>query len=82
MGDPSMYDVHKFMSLDAYEVQYFIEQVELAATSFGVSVADVESVGMVLQDLFGYRCAPKTSWDYAAKPELQSICIAVCEHLS
>lgn len=65
------------MKLDAYEVQYFIQQVGLAATSFGVSIEDAGAVGNALQDLFGYKCAPKTSVDYVTKPQLQSICIAV-----
>jgi hypothetical protein len=44
-----MFEVHRFMALDAYEVQYFIEQVGLAALSFGVSADDAEAVGHTLQ---------------------------------
>ena len=72
-----MYEVHKFMNLDAYEVQYFIQQVGLAAISFGVSMEDTGAVGNALQDLFGYKCSPKTSVDFVGTPKLQSICIAV-----
>lgn len=31
-GHASMYEVHKFMALDPYEVGYFITQVGLAAS--------------------------------------------------
>jgi hypothetical protein len=76
-----MYDVHKFMALDAYQVQYFIEQVGLSAASFGVATEDVEAVGHALQGLFGVKCAPKTSVAPSWTPELQSICIAVSERI-
>ena len=76
-GDTSMYEVHKFMSLDAYEVQYFIEQVGLAAASFGVAEADVMFVGSALQKYFGYKCSPETMVLPKTKKELQSICIDV-----
>ena len=33
-GEMSMYEVHKFMAIDAYEFQYFVQQVGLAAASF------------------------------------------------
>ncbi|KAK5173301.1 uncharacterized protein LTR77_001982 [Saxophila tyrrhenica] len=75
-GKTSMYNVHKYMALDSYEVGYFIEQVGLAATSFGVSTGDVELVGYTLQGYFGNKCAPKTSVMSKWKKELQSICIA------
>ena len=43
------------MDLDAFELGYFIEQVGLAASSFGVVDADVEAVGMALTKLFDYK---------------------------
>jgi hypothetical protein len=55
-GDKSMYEVHKYMALDAFQVGYFITQVGLSAASFGVAQADVEAVGMSLNNLFGYKC--------------------------
>ncbi len=77
-----MYSVHKYMGLDAYEVQYFIEQVGLAAASFGVSSDDVTYVGGVLQASFGVKCAPKTNLGVTKWPkELQSICIDVSSRL-
>lgn len=65
------------MALDPYEVQYFIQQVGLAAASFGVAMEDVQAVGESLQNAFGFKCAPKTNITPDWKPELQSICIAV-----
>ncbi|CAJ2510772.1 Uu.00g063970.m01.CDS01 [Anthostomella pinea] len=74
-ADPSMYDVHKFMALNTTEVGYFIEQVGLAAASFGVADTDVTAVGTALNTLFGYRCAPPATAVKAQGPQLQSICI-------
>lgn len=72
-----MYDVHKFMALDAYKVGYFIEQVGLSAASFGVEKEDVEFMGTTLQEYFGYRCAPPKQALPDKGKELQAICIAV-----
>ena len=79
-GETSMYSVHKYMALDAYEVQYFIEQVGLSAASFGVAQADIETVGHALQSAFGFRCAPKSQPLPGKKKSLQSICTSVCTH--
>lgn len=68
-------DEHRFMDLDAAEVGYFVQQVGLAAASFGVSSSDVASVGSALMSLFGYRCSPATAI-VSTDPMLQSICIA------
>lgn len=62
------------MDLDAAEVGYFIEQVGLAAASFGVTNADVATVGSALMSLFGYRCSPAVAV-VSTDPMLQSICI-------
>ncbi|KAI8625085.1 hypothetical protein F5Y19DRAFT_489928 [Xylariaceae sp. FL1651] len=75
-ADPSMYDVHKFMALDVHEVGYFITQVGLAASSFGVADSDVQAVGKALNSLFGYRCAPATTIIKSQGSQLQAICIA------
>lgn len=71
-----MYEVHKFMDLDAYEVGYFITQVGYAAASFGVAPSDIEYVAGALNKLFNYKCSPPTSVLPNEKPELQAICIA------
>lgn len=75
-GFPSMYAVHKFMDLDVNEVGYFVQQVGLSAQSFGVTAADATAVGMALNSLFGYRCAPNATAIAAQGPQQQSICIA------
>ncbi|KAI0965212.1 hypothetical protein F4678DRAFT_453356 [Xylaria arbuscula] len=75
-GHASMYEVHKFMALDPYEVGYFITQVGLAASSFGVADADVTAVGAALVSLFDYRCSPPATVIKSQGAQLQSICIA------
>ncbi|GAM83842.1 hypothetical protein ANO11243_018320 [Dothideomycetidae sp. 11243] len=75
-GVGSMYEVHKFMDLDANQVGYFVEQVGLSAASFGVVMADVTAVGKALAGLFDVRCAPNTIVISSLGPLPQSICIA------
>ena len=74
-GHASMYDVHKFMDLGPSELGYFIEQVALAASSFGVADSDVAVVGKALNGLFGMRCSPPATAIPAQGPQLQAICI-------
>ena len=76
-GSPSQYSVHKYMDLDPYQVGYFITQVGLAASSFGVADADVGAVGMALSSLFGYKCAPPVTVVPAQGSQLQAVCEAV-----
>lgn len=64
------------MDLNPYQVAYFIDQVALAAESFGVAKSDISIVGAALSSLFDYRCAPATTVIKAQGPALQSICIA------
>ncbi|KKY32670.1 hypothetical protein UCDDA912_g07376 [Diaporthe ampelina] len=54
-GFPSQYQVHKFMDLNHYEVSYFIQQVGLAASSFGVAKDDITVVAGALDKLFNYK---------------------------
>ncbi|KAK7424054.1 hypothetical protein QQX98_000664 [Neonectria punicea] len=74
-AEASMYQVHKFMDLDYYEVTYFVTQVGLAAASFGVAEDDIKAVATALNSLFNVRCAPATTVIKAQGSELQSICI-------
>jgi hypothetical protein len=62
------------MGLDSFEIGYFITQVGLSAASFGVAPADVTAVGMELEKVFGYKCAPPAAVIPAQGPQLQSIC--------
>lgn len=75
-GHASMYEVHKFMDLDQNELGYFIEQVALSASSFGVAKDDLTIVGNSLNTLFGLRCSPPATAIQAQGPQLQAICIA------
>jgi len=75
-GHTSMYSVHKYMALDSSELGWFIQNVGLAAASFGVADADVTIVGNALVGAFDYKCSPPVSIPAYAAPELQSICIA------
>jgi hypothetical protein len=63
------------MQLDSAQLYYFIEQVGLAAASFGVAVEDVTAVGKALGGLFDVRCGPPTTVIKAQGPQLQSICM-------
>ncbi|KAG9640190.1 hypothetical protein KCU64_g13058, partial [Aureobasidium melanogenum] len=73
-GFGSQASVHRFMDLSAAEVGYFIEQVALAASSFGVSQDDIATVGKALNSIFNVRCAPPTTVIPAQGAQLQSIC--------
>lgn len=64
------------MNLDSRQVGYFITQVGLAASSFGVAPADIATVATSLTELFDYRCAPETEVIKGQGKELQSICVA------
>ena len=65
---------YRFMALDPYQMGYFIQQVGLSATSFGVTAADAMAAGMALNKLFNYRCSPPTTVVKAQGPQLQSMC--------
>lgn len=79
MGFPAyaghdMTSSHAFMDLDPSEVGYFITQVGLAATSFGVTTDDVTAVAGALNKLFNYRCSPPTTVIPEKGATLNSIC--------
>lgn len=72
-GD-AMASAHAFMALSPAEIGYFIMQVSLAATSFGVTTEDVTIVAEALNKLFGYRCSPPTTVIPGTSMTLNSIC--------
>lgn len=72
-GD-DMASAHAFMALSQSEIGYFVTQVGLAATSFGVSIEDVTTIATALNKLFGYRCSPPTVVIPAMGMTLNSIC--------
>ncbi|APA15390.1 hypothetical protein sscle_14g101600 [Sclerotinia sclerotiorum 1980 UF-70] len=73
-GSDSQYKVHKFMNLSDAEVNYFIEQVALSASFFGVSASDLMIIGYSLRQSFGYRCLPPATIVPSQGAQLQSIC--------
>ncbi|KAF2798870.1 hypothetical protein K505DRAFT_333101 [Melanomma pulvis-pyrius CBS 109.77] len=72
----SMASAHAFMDLDPSEIGYFITQVGLAATSFGVTTEDVTAVAAALNKLFGYRCSPPA----VVIPEMNSTLNSICQN--
>jgi hypothetical protein len=74
MGVQSQQSVHMFMDLDTAQNSWFIENVGLAALSFGVSMDDVTTVGTTLNNTFGYKCAPAVTVIPSAGPQYESIC--------
>ncbi|KAI9894480.1 MAG: hypothetical protein M1814_003238 [Vezdaea aestivalis] len=73
-GAASQYQVHKFMGLGPDELQYFIEQVGLAAVSLGVTVEDATAVGKTLAGAFNVRCAPPVALIPYQGAQLQAMC--------
>ena len=63
------------MDLNPLQVGYFITQVGDAAASFGVTTADVTSVGMALTSTFDYRCSAPATVVPAQGAQLQAICL-------
>jgi len=62
------------MALDANDIGYFIQNVGLAAASFGVAESDVAAVGCALSSTFGFACSPASDPLMVGEPRLQSIC--------
>ncbi|KAI1151574.1 hypothetical protein F4825DRAFT_352687 [Nemania diffusa] len=76
-GKASMYEVHKYMDLNAAELGYFIEQAVKGLVSFGFSDADAQFVNATLTGKFDSRCAPaEPIIPASAGPQLQAICVA------
>ena len=73
-GEMSMYDVHKFMKLNKTQMVYFIQQVGLSATSFGVTTEDATSVGNAMSSLFLMRCSAPVALTPGSPASLQAIC--------
>lgn len=75
-GFGSQASVHRFMNLNSAEVGYFIQNVGLAAASFGVATDDITVVATALETIFDVRCAQPTTVIPAQGAQLQSICEA------
>ena len=68
-----MYEVHKFMFINQYEIGYFIQQIALAAASIGFTDKDTIAFATALMDLFGFLCLPPRGI-VIPKNEPQSVC--------
>ncbi|KAH7109515.1 hypothetical protein EDB81DRAFT_612145, partial [Dactylonectria macrodidyma] len=76
-GKASMYEVHKFMDLNAAEMGFFVDQAVRGLLSFGFTDADAQFVNTTLDSVFNRRCAPAAAViPPDAGPQLQAICIA------
>jgi len=64
------------MNLNTAQVGYFIQQVGLAAASFGVSDGDIKLVATALGETFALSCSPPRTVIHSQGPQLQSICQA------
>ncbi|EFX05774.1 hypothetical protein CMQ_3843 [Grosmannia clavigera kw1407] len=76
-GKASMYEVHKFMDLNAGEMGFFVDQAVRGLLSIGFSDPDAQFVNSTLTDKFNLRCAPAEAIiPPSAGAQLQAICIA------
>ena len=73
-GAPSQYSVHQYMNLNHAQNTWFIQQVGLAAKSFGATDDDIMMVATSLNNAFNYRCSPSTELITGQGSQLQSIC--------
>ena len=78
-GVADMYEVHKFMNINKTQNDYFIQQVGLAAASYGVSEEDVGVVASVLDGLFNARCTPPLSEDSGVPSFLVDTNPSICQ---
>jgi len=74
-GRQSMYEVHKYMDVTAYEQGWFVDQLTLAAASIGFTAADTTIWFNTMTGLFSSRCSLPTAVGYQS-PQLQAICIS------
>ncbi|EHK96557.1 putative enoyl-CoA hydratase, mitochondrial [Glarea lozoyensis 74030] len=72
-GNPSMYEVHKYMDLDPYEQGWFVDQLTQAAASIGFSAEDTTIWFNTMTGLFSSRCSPPTVVG-GLPPALNAIC--------
>lgn len=65
---------HKFMNLEYHQLGYFINQLSLAATHFGVSPQDADTFRNSLNSRYNVRCAPAVSFSTNSPAQLLSLC--------
>jgi hypothetical protein len=65
---------HKFMNLEYHQLGYFINQLSLAATHFGVLPQDADTFRTTLNSRYNVRCAQAVSFNPSSPPQLLSLC--------
>ncbi|KAF3916126.1 hypothetical protein AA313_de0202281 [Arthrobotrys entomopaga] len=75
VGNPKMYEVHKYMGIGPTQLGYFIQEFGLAAASLGFNETEVRYLTSNLNSTFGQRCAPPTAVLPNTEPDLQAICL-------
>ncbi|KAH7142060.1 hypothetical protein EDB81DRAFT_653776 [Dactylonectria macrodidyma] len=76
-GKASMFEVHKFMDLNAAEMGFFVDQAVRGLLSIGFTDSDAQFVNNTLETVYNRRCAPPAGViPPTAGPQLQAICIA------
>lgn len=63
------------MSLNHYQLAYFIDQLTLASEMYGFSASDAQALDTYMNSLYNVRCAPPAILDSSKKgPQLLSLC--------
>ncbi|KAJ8113734.1 hypothetical protein OPT61_g4203 [Boeremia exigua] len=73
-GPVSLAYAHKFMNLEHHQLGYFINQLSLAASHYGVSSQDASTFRTTMNSRFNVRCAPGVSSNPSSPPQLLSLC--------
>ncbi|KAH7412881.1 hypothetical protein BKA64DRAFT_731128 [Cadophora sp. MPI-SDFR-AT-0126] len=74
-GEPSMYQVHRFMDISKAENDFFIQQLVDASASIGFSPADAENWRKLMAP-YNTRCAPAFAVNgVRGGADLQAVCI-------
>jgi hypothetical protein len=74
LAKTNLYQIHKYMALDPFEVGYFIEQVGLAAQLVGLTPKEANTLTTALGEGVTYRCRPAVVLFKGGVPGPQSIC--------
>lgn len=75
-GNPSMFDVHRFMNLRKSDISFFNDMVGQAAVGLGVTAEDAAAVGKSLEGLFNIACAAPAPLSPKLSPAPQGFCLA------
>ena len=70
----SLYEIHKYMALDPFELGYFIEQVGLAGQLVGLTADEAEGIQNKMDQSLTYRCRANSALFPGGIVGPQSIC--------